>query len=259
MSRIQIKKFTNGQDADTPTGPLVRVGDPVTWTYRVTNPGNVPIKNPRVTDNRGVTPGFIGGDADGDTDLDPGEAWTYMATGVGRAGQYSNVGTVSGLDVLENPVADSDPSHYLGRRCLPIPGDTTPPFLAVNARRNQLKSVALARGVHARIRTRAVRHDSHQARGQAEAREAPGHRAANPRARDPHADGEEQDAAAHEVLPVGAPRAGGLRPGPVHLPAREGDRPLRQLEEHGQGGVPAEAPLSETGRPANRGCRNLRA
>ena len=153
VSQIQIKKFTNGQDADAPTGPVVRVGDPVTWSYRVTNPGNVPIKSPRVTDNRGVTPGFIGGDADGDTDLDPGEAWTYMATGVGRVGQYSNVGTVSGLDLLENPVADSDPSHYLGRRCLPIPGDTTPPFLAVNARRNQLKSVALARGVHARIRT----------------------------------------------------------------------------------------------------------
>ena len=38
---IVIEKATNGEDADTPTGPMVEVGDPVTWTYVVTNTGNV--------------------------------------------------------------------------------------------------------------------------------------------------------------------------------------------------------------------------
>jgi len=38
---IDIEKATNGEDADNPTGPLIPVGDTVTWTYVVTNTGNV--------------------------------------------------------------------------------------------------------------------------------------------------------------------------------------------------------------------------
>jgi len=34
---IDIEKATNGEDADNPTGPLIPVGDTVTWTYVVTN------------------------------------------------------------------------------------------------------------------------------------------------------------------------------------------------------------------------------
>ena len=36
-------KLTNGTDNHAPTGPVVPVGSPVTWTYRVTNTGNVPV------------------------------------------------------------------------------------------------------------------------------------------------------------------------------------------------------------------------
>ena len=77
VSRIRIKKFTNGRDAQRPTGPLIRPGDPVTWTYRVSNPGNVLIKTVRVTDDRRGRARLVGGDADGDRDLDPGEIWMY--------------------------------------------------------------------------------------------------------------------------------------------------------------------------------------
>jgi len=38
---IEIEKATNGQDADSPPGPYIPVGDSVTWTYVVTNTGNV--------------------------------------------------------------------------------------------------------------------------------------------------------------------------------------------------------------------------
>ena len=38
---IDIEKATNGDDADTPTGPQIPVGDAVTWTYVVTNTANV--------------------------------------------------------------------------------------------------------------------------------------------------------------------------------------------------------------------------
>ena len=38
---VDIRKLVNGDDANVPTGPLVRVGDQVGWAYEVTNTGNV--------------------------------------------------------------------------------------------------------------------------------------------------------------------------------------------------------------------------
>ena len=53
-------------------GPQIAVGDPVTWTYVVTNPGNVPIADVAVDDDQaGVSPAFVGGDDDSDGLLDP--------------------------------------------------------------------------------------------------------------------------------------------------------------------------------------------
>ena len=54
---IDIEKATNGEDADSPTGPYIIVGDLVTWTYNVTNTGNVPLVNVNVTDDM---EGYIG-------------------------------------------------------------------------------------------------------------------------------------------------------------------------------------------------------
>jgi Domain of unknown function DUF11 len=125
LSAIDVEKSTNGVDADDPTGPRVPAGSPVTWTYAVTNPGNVPIKELALVDDRGVVPQFGGGDGDGDTDLDPGEVWSYSATGTAGPGQYVNTATVTGLDLLEDPVSDSDPSHYFAD-APPLPGPFPP-------------------------------------------------------------------------------------------------------------------------------------
>jgi len=112
---INIEKATNGIDADLPTGPQITVGDEVTWTYVVTNPGNVPLSNIMVTDNMpGVNPSYVSGDVDEDGILQPGEEWLYEATGVAEAGQYANVGTVVGSPPTGANVTDSDPSHYIG-------------------------------------------------------------------------------------------------------------------------------------------------
>ena len=114
--QIDIEKATNGEDADTPTGPYVPVGDAVTWTYVVTNPGDFHIGNVVVSDDRGVTPVFQGGDTNGDAFLDVGEVWTYEATGSSTADQYANTATVTGTagDELDTVLTDSDPSHYFG-------------------------------------------------------------------------------------------------------------------------------------------------
>ena len=55
---VEIVKVTNGFD-----GLSIPVGEPVTWSYTVDNTGNVPLSNIEVTDNRGVTPVYVSGDA----------------------------------------------------------------------------------------------------------------------------------------------------------------------------------------------------
>ena len=119
---IDIEKFTNGEDADTGSGPIVAVGDPVTWTYVITNTGNVPLSNIEVTDDKVAAiscpathpPRFTRGM--GQTSyLGVGESITCTATGTAVAGQYTNTGSVSGTpEGGGSAVSDTDPSHYLG-------------------------------------------------------------------------------------------------------------------------------------------------
>ena len=113
-SGIEIEKYTNGVDADTPTGPMIPAGNTVEWTYLVQNTGNVALSSVVVDDNiPGVDPVYSAGDTNSNNKLDPGEIWVYHATGVAIAGQYANEGTVSGIDPLGTQ-SDMDPSHYYG-------------------------------------------------------------------------------------------------------------------------------------------------
>ncbi|MEZ4662182.1 MAG: choice-of-anchor E domain-containing protein [Caldilineaceae bacterium] len=122
---IDIEKQTNGEDADEPTGPHIAAGDPVTWTYVVTNTGDVKLVDVVVSDDRGVAVSCP------QTALEPAETMLCMAHGIAITGQYSNTGTVVGqpVDLVNSPrgatVSDSDKSHYYGD---PGSGD----FCAVN-------------------------------------------------------------------------------------------------------------------------------
>ncbi|MCO6459234.1 MAG: hypothetical protein J5I93_28325 [Pirellulaceae bacterium] len=122
---IDIQKLTNGQDADTPTGPQVEPGSVVVFDYLVTNTGNIPLRNVFVVDDNGTPddqtddfqPPFIGGDDNQNGLLDVGEVWRYQATRIATPGQYSNRGYTIGEDVTgtrPKPVTDNDPSHHFG-------------------------------------------------------------------------------------------------------------------------------------------------
>jgi hypothetical protein len=107
---IQIKKSTNGQDADTAPGPEIAVGAPVAWTYVVTNTGDAALTGVKVTDDKGVSVSCP------KTSLQPGESMTCTGNGTAQEGQYKNVGAVTGQPSCGNPVSDDDPSHYFGKK-----------------------------------------------------------------------------------------------------------------------------------------------
>ncbi len=112
---IDIKKYVNNQDADLAPGPLLSIGSTVTWSYVVSNPGNIALTNVAIIDDRiGSITNHVSGDANNNKQLDPGESWTYTAFGIVAAGAYVNTGTVHAVDLLGRGVSDTDPAHHFG-------------------------------------------------------------------------------------------------------------------------------------------------
>jgi len=110
---VSLEKATEGVDGDVPPGPTLLVGDPVTWTYVVTNTGSEILSNVVVVDDQGVAVTCPA------TTLGPGESMTCTASGTVVAGQYANLGTVTADLPVRGSVAAADPSHYFG--ALPEP------------------------------------------------------------------------------------------------------------------------------------------
>ena len=107
FAAIEVQKSTIGEDADSEPGPIVNVGDPIEWTYVVTNIGNVQIAQLAVTDR---PEGAVPCRADS---LAPGESTNCALSGVAEAGQYTNQARASAQSRL-GEVTDTDLSHYFG-------------------------------------------------------------------------------------------------------------------------------------------------
>ena len=111
---INIVKFVNGQDADSPTGPHVAAGSTVTFTYVVTNTGNVPLANVVVTDDKlGPITSFTG-DTNGNGLLDLTETWTYTADRhrPGRPADQRRHRHRPGRQHRRTTVTDNNPANY---------------------------------------------------------------------------------------------------------------------------------------------------
>lgn len=108
VPRILIMKKTNGQTYVDPPGPTFLVGLPVQWTYTVVNITPLTLTEVSVTDDQGVAvvcPKSV---------LATGEQMTCNASGIATAGQYQNVGTVSGKAPAGPPAVAHDTSYYFG-------------------------------------------------------------------------------------------------------------------------------------------------
>jgi len=103
---LDLEKQTNGEDADSGMGPIVLVGEPVTWTYIVTNNSNAEATDLTITDD---PEGPICEQAK----LAVGAQWTCEENSVAIAGPYDNEGTVIGR-VADTPVEITDVSRYFG-------------------------------------------------------------------------------------------------------------------------------------------------
>jgi len=113
---ITLEKLTNGVDADIAPGPSVIVGASITWTYIVTNDGDIALESIHISDDNG-TPANLGDDVDicTITLLAAGTSDSCQWTGeLAVLGQYSNVGTAkTSLD--GHMIVATDPSHYQGQ------------------------------------------------------------------------------------------------------------------------------------------------
>ena len=111
------------EDADSATAaPVLVVGDVVTFTYVVTNPGTVAVAVSLVDDNATPDPAddfmpvLVSGDTDGDGLLDPGEVWLFVATATVQEGLHTNLATVTAMDPTTGAEADDrDPANYVGQ------------------------------------------------------------------------------------------------------------------------------------------------
>jgi hypothetical protein len=117
---IDVEKATNGDQADTGSGPELAEGDAVTWSYVVTNTGEEALENVQLTDDR------EGAISCPKTTLAIGESMTCTKAGIAQVGEYHNVATVQGTGVgSSTTVSDSDPSAYhvpeppVGQGCTP--------------------------------------------------------------------------------------------------------------------------------------------
>jgi uncharacterized repeat protein (TIGR01451 family) len=128
---IAISKSANPTSANP--------GQTVVYTYTVTNPGDATLTTVGVSDDKCSPVTFVGGDTNGDTQLNVDETWTFTCsnTASSTGGDNTNVGTTSGIDRLGKTVTASASATItvvlaeVIARQLPFTGSKTGRFLTV--------------------------------------------------------------------------------------------------------------------------------
>ena len=89
--------------AKTVDKPLAKFGEQITYTYAVTNQGNVPLSNVVMVDDVCATPSFIAGDTNQNGILDLTETWTFTCSAI-LTQATDGLATATGVDSLGGTV-----------------------------------------------------------------------------------------------------------------------------------------------------------
>ena len=112
---LMLMKQVNGQTEETPPGLFVPVGQPVTYTYLVTNPGDLTVGSVNLTDSPAQTITCPSA-----TIPPHGTIACTAAAGPATAGQHADTATVSGQPLINGSPAGpatapvSDTANYFG-------------------------------------------------------------------------------------------------------------------------------------------------
>ena len=114
--RIVYKADIDFEKSSDKSGEIVDAGDTITYYYYVTNTGEVTFSSVTVTDDMaGLSwkEGHIEAEGgNGDTQLDPGEAWTYISEyrvqEEDLCHKIVNWGTVTAIDPCQNEIIKKD-------------------------------------------------------------------------------------------------------------------------------------------------------
>jgi len=114
---IEIVKRVNGEDANSAPGPTLVVGETATFTYAITNTGNLDLVDLELIDDRIGT-------ITCPTRVDAGQTVTCQASAVVERDAYVNVGVATAQPVfvgsmgteveVGEPLEAEDPAHYYG-------------------------------------------------------------------------------------------------------------------------------------------------
>jgi len=106
VTTVDVTKYTNGYDADTLADPrpVVVLNSPITWTYRITNTGNVTLTGLSLFDDKQGTVSCP------TTSLAPGASTVCTLTGTASTlGIYTNTGTITGTPQLPTVITPELP------------------------------------------------------------------------------------------------------------------------------------------------------
>lgn len=105
---ISLETLVNSQDADTPPGPTLEVGDTASFVYRVNNSGDTALSAVTVSDDSGLSVSCAR------STLAAGESMDCSASALVQEGAYASTGQVSAQAPDGSSVQASDPVNYLG-------------------------------------------------------------------------------------------------------------------------------------------------
>ena len=107
---LTIKVLNPAIDLEkTPEYQAVLRGSTVKFILEVRNTGDQVLKNLVLNDAQCTTkPSFLGGDANDDGLLQPGEIWRYECTVTNVTANFTNVASITAQDSSNNPVGDTE-------------------------------------------------------------------------------------------------------------------------------------------------------